>query len=81
MIDDQNDALGQVVQHRVRGVVHQFAAVQERNDLHARRQNVVVQLLDLGVNPVQRASESAPLRNSTMPSTTSSLSMTLPSSR
>ena len=34
----QDDALGQVVQHRVRGVVQQVAAVEERNDLHSRRE-------------------------------------------
>ena len=31
----QDDAFGQVVQHRVGGEVHQVAAVQERHDLHA----------------------------------------------
>ena len=36
MIDDQHDALGQIVQHRVRGEVHQIAAIQERHDLYAR---------------------------------------------
>ena len=82
MIDHQDDALGQVVQHRVGGVVHQVAAVEERNDLHARRQNVLVQLLDFRVDgrPASHPT-SAPLRSSTMPSTTSSLSMILPSSR
>ena len=54
MIDHQDDAFGEVVQHRVGGVVHQIAAVDERNDLHAGRQNVVVQLLDLRVKPFQR---------------------------
>ena len=54
MIDDQNDAFGQVVQHRVRGVVHQVAAVEKRNDLHARRQDVLVQLLHLLVDGLQR---------------------------
>ena len=48
--DDQDDALGQVVQHRVRRVVQQIAAIEERNDLHARRQNVIVQLLHLLVD-------------------------------
>ena len=41
----QHDAFGQVVQHRVGGEVHQVAAVEERNDLHARRQDVLVQLV------------------------------------
>ena len=54
MIDDQDDAFGQVVQHGVRGVVHQIAAIEKRNDLHARRQDVLVEPLDLGVNAVQR---------------------------
>ena len=76
MIDHQNDAFGQVVQHRVRGVVHQIAAVEKRNDLHAPRQDVIVQLVHLVVDAVQRASESAPLRSSTMPSTTSLSSST-----
>ena len=36
----QDDALGQVVQHRVRGEVDQIAAIEEGNDLHALGQNV-----------------------------------------
>ncbi len=51
---NQNDALGQVVQHGVRGVMHQVAAVEERNDLHAGRQDVIVQFFDLVVNAGQR---------------------------
>ena len=35
--DHQDDALGQIVQHGVRGELHQFAAIDERNNLHARR--------------------------------------------
>ena len=34
--------------------MHQIAAIEERNHLHARRQNVLVQLLHLGVNRLQR---------------------------
>ena len=43
----------QVVQHRVRGVVDQIAAIQERHHLDARRQDVAVQLLHLGVDALQ----------------------------
>ncbi len=49
----QHDAFGQVVQHGVGGEVHQAAAVEERNHLDAGRQNVMVQLIDLGVNRVE----------------------------
>ena len=41
----QDDAFGQIVQHGVRGVVQQVAAVEERHDLHARRQDVFVQFV------------------------------------
>ena len=44
----------QIVQHRVGGVVHQIAAVEERNDLHAGRQDVLVQFLHFLVNGLQR---------------------------
>ena len=37
---DQQDALGQVVHHRVSSEVNQVAAIEKRNDLHARRQKV-----------------------------------------
>ena len=47
---DQNDALREVVQHRMRRVVHQVAAVDERDHLYAGRQDVVIQLFDLGVD-------------------------------
>src|ERR1700733_7799279 len=47
--DDQDDALGQIVQHGVRGEFHQFAAIDERNDLYPGRQNDVVQFVNLGV--------------------------------
>ena len=50
----QNDAFGQVVQHRMGGVVQQIAAVEVRNDLHAGRQDVLVQLLHLVVDGLQR---------------------------
>ncbi len=54
MIDDQDDAFGEVVQHGVRGEVHQVAAIDERDDLHARGQDVIVQLLHFRVNALQR---------------------------
>ena len=42
-----SNAVGQIVQDGVGGVVHQFAAVEVRNDLHAWRQQPVVQFVDL----------------------------------
>jgi reverse gyrase len=50
----QDDAFRQVVQHGFGGEVHQIAAVDERNDLHAGRQNVIVQFLHFLVNSLQR---------------------------
>ena len=50
----QDDAFGQVVQHGMGGVVHQLAAVDEGNNFHARRQDVIVQLLHFCVNALQR---------------------------
>ena len=49
----QDDALGQIVQNRVRGVVQQVAAIEERNDLDSRGQNLIVELFDLGVDAHQ----------------------------
>ena len=51
---DQDHALGQVVQHGVGGEVQQVAAVDEGNDLDALGQNLIVQLLHLLVNAVER---------------------------
>ncbi len=51
---DQDHALGQVVQHRVRGEVQQVAAVDERLQGYALGQNLVVQLLHLFVHRVER---------------------------
>jgi hypothetical protein len=80
--DDQNDALGQVVQHRMRGMVHQFATVDKGNDLHPRRQNVIVHFVNLGVQPAQRRFRIRALcASAPIPETTSSLSISLPSSR
>ena len=70
----------QVMQDGVRREMHQIAAVDEWNDLNALGQNVVVQLLDFLVDSLHVESASAPFRSSTMPETTSSLSMILPSS-
>ena len=46
---DQDHSFGQVVQHGVGGEVNQIAAIDERNDLHARGQDVIVHLLDFFV--------------------------------
>ena len=54
MSDDQNDSFGQIVQHRVRGVVNQIAAVEEGNHLHAGRRMLLIQLLHLLVDALQR---------------------------
>ena len=45
--DHQNDAFGEVVQHRFGGVVHQFATIDKRDDFDSRWQNMIVQLVDL----------------------------------
>ena len=44
----------EVVQHGMGGEVHQIAAIDERDHLHARGQNRVVQLLHFFVNSLQR---------------------------
>ena len=77
----QDHSFRQVVQHGVTGEVNQIAAIDEGNNLHARRQNVIVQFLHFLVDALQAVSAAAPFRNSTMPDTTSSLSMIFPSSR
>src|SRR6516164_11006336 len=51
--DDEDDSLCQVVQDRVGGEVHQVAAVDEGNQLHALRKNMIVQLLNLFVDAFQ----------------------------
>ena len=51
---NQDDAFGQVVHHRAGGQMQEVAAVEERNDLHAGRKNVIVQLLHLGVDRLER---------------------------
>ncbi len=47
---DQNDAFRKVVQHGMRGVVDQVAAINKRNYLYTRRQNVIIQLFNLGMD-------------------------------
>ena len=44
---DQNNALGQVVKHGMGGQMHQIAAIQVGNNLHAGRQKMMVEELDL----------------------------------
>ena len=44
----------EIVQYRFGGVVQQDAAIEERHDLHARRQDLLVQLFHLLVNGHQR---------------------------
>ena len=51
---DQNDAFRQVVQHRMSRVLHKIAAIDERDDLDARGQNVVVEFVHLLVDPYER---------------------------
>src|SRR5579872_6199938 len=41
------------MEHGVRSVVNQVAAIDEGNDLHARRQNMTVQFLHFLVNPLK----------------------------
>ncbi len=49
----QQEALGEIAQHRPRGVVDQVAPVQKGHDLDPRRQNVIVNLPDFLVNRSQ----------------------------
>ena len=51
---DENHSFGEIVQHRVRRVMHQIVAIQVGNDLHARGQDVIIQLLHHGVNALHR---------------------------
>ena len=51
----------EIVQHGVRGVVHQVAAIEIGNDLHTVRKNLLVQFVDLGVNAFQSGSRSSRL--------------------
>ena len=77
----QQHAVGQIAQDRVSGVVHQFAAVEVRNKLHALRQqgrSFSWSIFSWSASSV--VSATAPLRSRTMPSTTSSLLTIVPSS-
>ncbi len=49
----QNDAFREIVEHGMRGVVDQITTVDERNYLYPGRQDVVVQLFDLGMDSGQ----------------------------
>ena len=62
---DENDSFGQVVQHGMRGQMHQVAAIEEGNNFDALGQNFVVDLLDLFFTAFSTGSASAPLRRST----------------
>src|ERR1039458_3426618 len=49
----QDDAFGEVVQHRVSGEVNQDAAVEERHNFHAGGQDVIVELVHLFMDRVE----------------------------
>src|ERR1700753_2689546 len=40
--DDEDDALGEVMHHRMGGEVQQVAAIEEGNNLHSRRQEMII---------------------------------------
>src|SRR3974390_1161948 len=50
---DKEDALGEIVEDGVGGVVKEVVAVEKRNHFNAGRQDVVVELVDLDVNGVK----------------------------
>ena len=75
---DKNHSFRKVVQHGVRRVVHELAAIDEGYDVHTRRKNVVLSSSTFRWMSSSAASAAAPLRSSTMPETTSSLSTILP---
>ena len=78
----EDDALGQIVQNRVGGVVQQVAAIQERNDLDSLWARIwSLSSSTLAWMPARVESESSPFCSSTIPSTTSPSSITLPSTR
>ena len=83
---DQQHAIGQVAQNGVRGVMHQFAAVEVGNEFHSCRQQsrlaVRCRSVDRssGAGRASVVSATAPLRSRTMPSTTSSSLRIVPSS-
>ena len=47
---DEQETFGEIVQYGVRGEMHQLAAVEEGDNLHAGREDMFVELLDFGVN-------------------------------
>src|SRR5580692_9974129 len=57
----QDHTLAQVVQHRVQRVMKQIAAVEHGNDLHTLGQDVIVELVNLVVNPFKRGAFFGPL--------------------
>ena len=78
--DDEDDAFAEVVQHRVGGVVEQVAAIEEGNDLDAgRKDRASLNSATLLWMASRVESELSPLCSRTIPSTTSGLSMSLPS--
>src|SRR6266436_2815599 len=50
---NKKDAFGEITQDRMRGVMNQVAAIQERHDFHARREDMLVKLFDLRVYSCQ----------------------------
>ena len=67
--------------NRVRGVCNQLAAVEKRNDFHARRQDLFIQLLYFGVDAVQGGFRFGALAQQNDAFDRSSLSRIFPSTR
>src|ERR1035441_3576649 len=57
----QDHPLAEVVQHCVQRVMKQIAAVEHGNDLHTVGQDVIVEIVHLLVNPVERGAFFGPL--------------------
>src|ERR1700677_4103152 len=57
----QDHPLYEVVQHRVQRVMKQIAAVEHGNDLHTLGQDVIVELVHLLMNPIDRGAFFGPL--------------------
>src|SRR5208282_5556700 len=49
----QNHSFGEIMQHGVRRVVHKIVAVEVGDNLHPRRQDVIVEAIDHGVERFQ----------------------------
>ena len=77
----EDEALGEVVEDRVRRMVDQVAPVVEGDHLHARGQDVLVQLFHLFVEAIDGRIEIGAFPHEHDAETTSSLSMILPSAR